>query len=143
MSLTISTYYSRKQGCVFTRDINKAIAISDAMETGTVQVRRHPAPACCQTLCCVSRISLHAQLGGRACGCTVGDLSARFHNLCPLPHSLSSQINAAPARGPDHFPFQGFRDSGIGSQGIRNSLAMMVKTKSTVINLDKPSYASG
>jgi hypothetical protein len=40
------------QGCVFTRDINKAILISDAMETGTVQV------------------------------------------------------NSAPARGPDHFPFQ-------------------------------------
>jgi hypothetical protein len=53
------------------------------------------------------------------------------------------QINAAPARGPDHFPFQGFRDSGIGSQGIRNSLAMMVKTKSTVVNLDKDSYAQG
>ncbi|KAI8464408.1 MAG: aldehyde dehydrogenase domain-containing protein [Monoraphidium minutum] len=77
------------QGCVFTRDINQAIAISDAMETGTVQ------------------------------------------------------INAAPARGPDHFPFQGFRDSGIGSQGIRNSLATMVKTKSTVINLPLESYASG
>lgn len=40
------------QGCVFTRDINKAMLISDAMETGTVQ------------------------------------------------------INSAPARGPDHFPFQ-------------------------------------
>ena len=26
------------QGCVFTRDINQAIRISDAMETGTVQV---------------------------------------------------------------------------------------------------------
>lgn len=34
-----------------------------------------------------------------------------------------------------HFPFQGFRDSGIGSQGIKNSLALMVKHKSTVINL--------
>lgn len=77
------------QGCVFTRDINAAIRISDAMETGTVQV------------------------------------------------------NAAPARGPDHFPFQGFRDSGIGSQGIKNSLEMMVKTKSTVINLDKDSYTMG
>ncbi|GIL45440.1 hypothetical protein Vafri_2681 [Volvox africanus] len=77
------------QGCVFTKDINAAIAISDAMETGTVQV------------------------------------------------------NSAPARGPDHFPFQGFRDSGIGSQGIRNSLAMMVKTKSTVINLEKESYTLG
>ena len=53
------------------------------------------------------------------------------------------QINSAPARGPDHFPFQGFRDSGIGSQGIKNSLAMMTKTKSTVINLDQESYAMG
>jgi len=77
------------QGCVFTRDINRAMLISDAMETGTVQV------------------------------------------------------NAAPARGPDHFPFQGFRDSGIGSQGIKNSLEMMVKVKSTVINLDKESYTMG
>lgn len=77
------------QGCVFTRNIDQAVMISDAMETGTVQ------------------------------------------------------INAAPARGPDHFPFQGFRDSGIGSQGITNSLEMMVKTKSTVINLQTESYAMG
>lgn len=42
----------KMQGCVFTKDINKAILIGDAMETGTVQ------------------------------------------------------INSAPARGPDHFPFQ-------------------------------------
>jgi glyceraldehyde-3-phosphate dehydrogenase (NADP+) len=27
------------QGCVFTRDINNAMRISDAMQTGTVQVR--------------------------------------------------------------------------------------------------------
>jgi glyceraldehyde-3-phosphate dehydrogenase (NADP+) len=40
------------QGCVFTKDINKAMLISDAMESGTIQ------------------------------------------------------INSAPARGPDHFPFQ-------------------------------------
>ena len=40
------------QCCIFTKDINKAILISDAMESGTVQ------------------------------------------------------INSAPARGPDHFPFQ-------------------------------------
>lgn len=77
------------QGCVFTRDINAAMRISDAMRTGTVQ------------------------------------------------------INSAPARGPDHFPFQGFRDSGIGSQGIKNSLSMMTKIKSTVINLDKESYTLG
>eukprot|EP01023_Acetabularia_acetabulum_P046061 TRINITY_DN4709_c0_g1_i2.p1 TRINITY_DN4709_c0_g1~~TRINITY_DN4709_c0_g1_i2.p1 ORF type:complete len:361 (-),score=56.16 TRINITY_DN4709_c0_g1_i2:179-1261(-) len=77
------------QGCVFTTDMNKAIEISDAMRTGTVQ------------------------------------------------------INSAPARGPDHFPFQGFRDSGIGSQGIQNSLAMMCKVKSTVINLQNSTYTMG
>ncbi|WCJ30384.1 aldehyde dehydrogenase 11A3 [Euphorbia peplus] len=77
------------QGCVFTRDINKAMLISDAMETGTVQ------------------------------------------------------INSAPARGPDHFPFQGVKDSGIGSQGITNSINMMTKVKTTVINLPTPSYTMG
>lgn len=77
------------QGCVFTRDINKAMLISDAMETGTVQ------------------------------------------------------INSAPARGPDHFPFQGLRDSGIGSQGVTNSILMMTKVKTTVINLPGPSYTIG
>ncbi|GJV95628.1 NADP-dependent glyceraldehyde-3-phosphate dehydrogenase [Tanacetum coccineum] len=77
------------QGCVFTKDINKAILISDAMETGIVQ------------------------------------------------------INSAPARGPDHFPFQGLKDSGIGSQGITNSINMMTKIKSTVINLPTASYTMG
>ncbi|CAA6670971.1 unnamed protein product [Spirodela intermedia] len=78
------------QGCVFTRDIVKAIMISDAMETGTVQ------------------------------------------------------INSAPARGPDHFPSRwGLKDSGIGSQGITNSINMMTKVKSTVINLPSPSYTMG
>ncbi|KAG6534758.1 hypothetical protein ZIOFF_008661 [Zingiber officinale] len=77
------------QGCVFTKDINKAIMISDAMESGTIQ------------------------------------------------------INSAPARGPDHFPFQGLKDSGIGSQGITNSINMMTKIKSTVINLPSPSYTMG
>ena len=77
------------QGCVFTRDVDRAIRFGDAMETGTVQ------------------------------------------------------INGPPARGPDHFPFQGFKDSGIGSQGVRNSIECMTKTKSTVINLSAPSYAMG
>ncbi|CAD5319370.1 unnamed protein product [Arabidopsis thaliana] len=77
------------QGCVFTKDINKAILISDAMETGTVQ------------------------------------------------------INSAPARGPDHFPFQGLKDSGIGSQGVTNSINLMTKVKTTVINLPTPSYSMG
>lgn len=77
------------QGCVFTRDINAALTLADAMSTGTVQ------------------------------------------------------INSAPARGPDHFPFQGFRDSGIGSQGVINSLDFMVKRKSVVINLPTATYATG
>ena len=77
------------QGCVFTKNIDNAIQISDAMQTGTVQV------------------------------------------------------NSAPARGPDHFPFQGFRDSGIGSQGITNSIELMTKTKTTVLNLAQPSYTLG
>lgn len=77
------------QGCVFTNDLNTAMLLSDALETGTVQ------------------------------------------------------INAAPARGPDHFPFQGVKDSGIGSQGITNSINFMSKTKSTVINLPQPSYTMG
>ncbi|XP_024542287.1 NADP-dependent glyceraldehyde-3-phosphate dehydrogenase [Selaginella moellendorffii] len=75
------------QGCVFTKDINKAILVSDAMESGTIQ------------------------------------------------------INAAPARGPDHFPFQGIRDSGIGSQGVTNSINFMTKIKTTVINLPSASYS--
>ncbi|KAI5081706.1 hypothetical protein GOP47_0001449 [Adiantum capillus-veneris] len=77
------------QGCVFTNNIHRALIVSDAMETGTVQ------------------------------------------------------INSAPARGPDHFPFQGLRDSGIGSQGITNSIHMMTKVKSTVINLPVSSYTMG
>ncbi len=38
---------------------------------------------------------------------------------------------SAGGAGPDHFPFQGFRDSGMGSQGIKNSLVMMTKDKTT------------
>mmetsp|Transcript_33965 Transcript_33965/g.80129 ORF Transcript_33965/g.80129 Transcript_33965/m.80129 type:complete len:530 (-) Transcript_33965:202-1791(-) len=53
------------------------------------------------------------------------------------------QINGAPARGPDHFPFQGFKDSGMSSQGVRWSLEAMTKIKSTVINLPQESYQNG
>uniref|UniRef100_A0A7S3XRW2 NADP-dependent glyceraldehyde-3-phosphate dehydrogenase n=1 Tax=Heterosigma akashiwo TaxID=2829 RepID=A0A7S3XRW2_HETAK len=53
------------------------------------------------------------------------------------------QVNGAPARGPDHFPFQGFKDSGLGTQGVRHSLLSMTKVKSVVINLPGPSYSSG
>nr|PNR57857.1 hypothetical protein PHYPA_004851 [Physcomitrium patens] len=69
------------QGWVFIKDIIKAILVSDATKSGTIQ------------------------------------------------------INAAAARGPDNFPFQALRDSEIASQGITNSIQMMTKIKSTVINL--------
>ena len=60
--------------------------------------------------------------------------------VADLMETGTVQVNGPPARGPDHFPFQGVRDSGIGSQGIINSIDMMTKVKSVVINLAKPSY---
>lgn len=44
------------------------------------------------------------------------------------------QVNGSPQRGPDHFPFLGVRDSGLGVQGVRYSLEAMSRIKSTVIN---------
>ncbi|EEF31610.1 NADP-dependent glyceraldehyde-3-phosphate dehydrogenase, putative, partial [Ricinus communis] len=61
------------QGCVFTRDINKAILISDAMETGAVQ------------------------------------------------------INSAPARGPDHFPFQACLAPDNGKPFAENLIGSRIK----------------
>eukprot|EP00961_Rhodomonas_salina_P014314 192367-Rhodomonas_salina.1 len=58
-------------------------------------------------------------------------------------HAGTVQINGAPARGPDHFPFQGFKESGLASQGVRWSLEAMTKIKSTVINMAQESYQAG
>lgn len=44
------------------------------------------------------------------------------------------QINGSPQRGPDHFPFLGVRQSGIGVQGVRYSLEAMSRIKPVVIN---------
>lgn len=44
------------------------------------------------------------------------------------------QINGSPQRGPDHFPFLGVRQSGIGVQGVRYSLESMSRLKPVVIN---------
>lgn len=44
------------------------------------------------------------------------------------------QLNGSPQRGPDHFPFMGTRDSGVGVQGIKYSLHAMSRLQSTVIN---------
>jgi glyceraldehyde-3-phosphate dehydrogenase (NADP+) len=53
------------------------------------------------------------------------------------------QINGPPARGPDHFPFTGFKDSGIGAQGIKYSIESMSKVKSFVINMPDASHGRG
>lgn len=45
------------------------------------------------------------------------------------------QINNKTERGPDHYPFIGVKDSGLGVQGIRYSLEAMSRLKVTVINL--------
>lgn len=47
------------------------------------------------------------------------------------------QINNKPERGPDHFPFQGVKASGIGTQGIRYSIEAMTRHKAVVLNLEK------
>ena len=72
--------------------------------------------------------------------------TADINRALTLADAMSTgtvQINSAPARGPDHFPFQGFRDSGIGSQGVINSINFMVKSKCVVINLPTATYALG
>lgn len=46
------------------------------------------------------------------------------------------QVNAAPSRGPDHFPFCGAGKSFVGEpQGIPESIRAMAKMKTTVISL--------
>ncbi len=44
------------------------------------------------------------------------------------------QINNKPQRGPDHFPFLGIKDSGVGVQGAKYALQSMTRLKPVVIN---------
>jgi glyceraldehyde-3-phosphate dehydrogenase (NADP+) len=44
------------------------------------------------------------------------------------------QVNGSPQRGPDHFPFMGTKDSGVGVQGVRYSLEAMSRITSIVLN---------
>lgn len=46
------------------------------------------------------------------------------------------QINNKPERGPDHFPFLGVKDSGMGTQGIRYAISAMTRPKAIVITLN-------
>lgn len=47
------------------------------------------------------------------------------------------QVNGSPQRGPDHFPFLGVKNSGVGVQGVRHSLLAMSRIRPIVLN--KPS----
>eukprot|EP00955_Chlamydomonas_euryale_P090289 364528-Chlamydomonas_euryale.AAC.2 len=117
--------------------------ISDAMQTGTVQINAAPARGPDHFPFQVRTVG---RLASRACAAV-----ASFHtSTLACPRRLPSRASAAGAlfhsslpHLPPSPPEQGFRDSGIGSQGITNSLQMMVKTKSTVINLQGESYAMG
>ena len=46
------------------------------------------------------------------------------------------QINNKPERGPDHFPFLGVKDSGMGTQGIRYAISAMTRPKAIVITIN-------
>lgn len=46
----------------------------------------------------------------------------------------SVQINSRPQRGPDHFPFLGIKASGIGVQGISQTLQAMTRPHVIVLN---------
>lgn len=45
------------------------------------------------------------------------------------------QINNKTERGPDHLPFLGVKNSGLGVQGVSYSIEAMTRIKSTVVNL--------
>lgn len=45
------------------------------------------------------------------------------------------QINGKTERGPDHLPFLGVKNSGVGVQGVRYSMEAMTRFKSIVLNL--------
>lgn len=45
------------------------------------------------------------------------------------------QVNGRPSGGPDNFPFLGVKASGMGTQGVHNSILSMSREKLTVVNL--------
>jgi glyceraldehyde-3-phosphate dehydrogenase (NADP+) len=47
-------------------------------------------------------------------------------------------INAGDSRGPDHFPFVGVKDSGMGTQGVHYSISAMTRTRSITLNMREP-----
>lgn len=55
-------------------------------------------------------------------------------NLSEKLDAASININGKTSRGPDNFIFSGFKQSGFGAQGIRDSILSMTKPKTIVIN---------
>ncbi len=55
-------------------------------------------------------------------------------NLSDKLVAASININGKTSRGPDNFSFSGFKQSGFGVQGIRDSILSMTKPKTIVIN---------
>lgn len=47
----------------------------------------------------------------------------------------SVQLNGRTERGPDHFPFLGVKNSGMGVQGVRRSIESMTRDKVVILNL--------
>lgn len=54
--------------------------------------------------------------------------------IASLLEAGSININDQSQRGPDHFPFIGIKDSGLGVQGIRSSLLAFTRPKGIIIN---------
>jgi glyceraldehyde-3-phosphate dehydrogenase (NADP+) len=64
--------------------------------------------------------------------------TTNIHNAFEIASKLevgTVQINNKTERGPDHLPFLGIKNSGIGVQGISYSIEAMTRIKSTVVNV--------
>jgi glyceraldehyde-3-phosphate dehydrogenase (NADP+) len=118
---------------VFTKDINKAILISNAMESGTIQINAAPARGPdhfpFQVCHLISNLSWK-------------DFVEAFKKSFGLVRK-HLQVSCGGLIFLSWHWMQGLRDSGIGTQGVTNSIHMMTKVKSTVINLPVESYTMG
>ncbi|CRX36816.1 / gapN / NADP-dependent glyceraldehyde-3-phosphate dehydrogenase /:278624 Reverse [Candidatus Hepatoplasma crinochetorum] len=71
-------------------------------------------------------------------GLQVSIFGKDINNLFYLANKLevgTVNFNKKSQRGPDNFPFIGYKDSGLGTQGIRNSILSMTKEKVIVLNI--------
>lgn len=55
-------------------------------------------------------------------------------NIAKKLETGTVNINDQTQRGPDHFPFTGVKDSGLGVQGIRDSLISFMRPKGIIFN---------